>query len=61
MRKLSENEIEAIDLIEEIGLEIGHEYLQQPGQVPLAALRLPPLASAAPSPTGRLFSHWQTV
>lgn len=33
VRKLSVDEIEAIDLIEEIGLEIGHDYLQLPGQL----------------------------
>ena len=36
VRKLKAEEIEAIDLIEEIGLAIGHEYLQMPGQVPPA-------------------------
>jgi len=33
VRRLTPDEIEAIDLVEEIGLEIGHEFLQQPGQV----------------------------
>lgn len=33
VRKLSAAEVEAIDLIEEIGLEIGHDFLQLPGQV----------------------------
>ncbi|KAL1511367.1 hypothetical protein AB1Y20_006169 [Prymnesium parvum] len=32
-RQLSPDEIEAIDLIEEIGLELGHEFLQLPGQM----------------------------
>ena len=33
VRKLTAGEIEAIDLIEEIGLEIGHDFLQEPGQL----------------------------
>merc|ERR1719453_2176048 len=33
VRKLTTGEIEAIDLIEEIGLEIGHDFLQLPGQL----------------------------
>mmetsp|Transcript_7661 Transcript_7661/g.23914 ORF Transcript_7661/g.23914 Transcript_7661/m.23914 type:complete len:241 (+) Transcript_7661:874-1596(+) len=33
VRKLDEDEIEAIDMVEEIGLEIGHEFIQQPGQL----------------------------
>ena len=33
VRKLTADEIEAIDLIEEIGLEIGHNFLQEPGQL----------------------------
>jgi len=33
VRKLTADEIEAIDLIEEIGLDIGHEFLQMPGQL----------------------------
>jgi len=33
VRKLTAGEIEAIDLIEEIGLEIGHNFLQLPGQL----------------------------
>jgi len=33
VRRLTAEEIEAIDLIEEIGLEIGHSFLQQPGQM----------------------------
>lgn len=33
VRKLTAGEIEAIDLIEEIGLEIGHDFLQLPGQL----------------------------
>ena len=33
VRKLTQDEIEAIDLIEEIGLELGHDYLQAPGQI----------------------------
>eukprot|EP00316_Scyphosphaera_apsteinii_P008609 CAMPEP_0119316998 /NCGR_PEP_ID=MMETSP1333-20130426/41581_1 /TAXON_ID=418940 /ORGANISM="Scyphosphaera apsteinii, Strain RCC1455" /LENGTH=458 /DNA_ID=CAMNT_0007322801 /DNA_START=1 /DNA_END=1378 /DNA_ORIENTATION=+ len=33
VRKLSGDEIEAIDLIEEIGLELGHQFLQMPGQL----------------------------
>jgi len=31
VRRLSEGEIEAIDMVEEIGLEIGHDFLQKPG------------------------------
>mmetsp|Transcript_50731 Transcript_50731/g.165777 ORF Transcript_50731/g.165777 Transcript_50731/m.165777 type:complete len:418 (-) Transcript_50731:579-1832(-) len=33
VRRLEPDEIEAIDLVEEIGLEIGHEFVQQPGQL----------------------------
>jgi len=33
VRKLTADEIEALDLIEEIGLEIGHDFLQKPGQL----------------------------
>lgn len=33
VRKLTADQIEAIDLIEEIGLEIGHDFLQRPGQL----------------------------
>lgn len=33
VRKLSVEEIEAIDLLEEIGLEVGHDFLQEPGQM----------------------------
>jgi len=33
VRQLEADEIEAIDLIEEIGLDIGHEFLQMPGQI----------------------------
>jgi len=33
VRKLTVDEIEAIDLIEDIGLEIGHDFLQEPGQL----------------------------
>mmetsp|Transcript_3937 Transcript_3937/g.13014 ORF Transcript_3937/g.13014 Transcript_3937/m.13014 type:complete len:258 (+) Transcript_3937:3-776(+) len=33
VRKLQEDEVEAIDLVEEIGLELGHEFIQQPGQL----------------------------
>ena len=33
VRKLTADEVEAIDLIEEIGLEIGHDFLQAPGQL----------------------------
>lgn len=33
VRKLSEEELEALDLLEEIGLEVGHDYLQEPGQM----------------------------
>ena len=32
-RYSSKDEIEAIDLIEEIGLELGYEYLQAPGEI----------------------------
>lgn len=33
VRKLDPDEVEAIDLVEEIGLELGHEFIQQPGQI----------------------------
>ena len=33
VRSLTDGEVEAIDLIEEIGLEIGHDFLQAPGQL----------------------------
>ncbi|CAK0899288.1 unnamed protein product [Prorocentrum cordatum] len=33
VRKLLPEELEAIDLLEEIGLEVGHDFLQEPGQM----------------------------
>lgn len=32
-RKLSPDEVEALDLVEEIGVEVGHRFLQGPGQL----------------------------
>lgn len=33
VRQLTEDEIDAIDLIEELGLEVGHRFLAEPGQM----------------------------
>jgi len=32
-RRLSSDEVEALDLVEEIGIEVGHRFLQGPGQL----------------------------